>query len=353
MLLVLGCLLAPLVLAGVWLHLNIMDVDGYVATITPVADEPAVQQAVADVLTDQVYGALDVDQVLQGALPPEFDIISGPLSAQLEDLTHRLTLQAVSSSTFRGFWVAANRNVHPILMKAIRSKGDVDLDFGGLVGLDLAGVTRNITDLLSTSGVALPDTLPEALTTGNVSLLDSRPLARAGAIILAMDDLYWLLLLVTVVLLVGSVLVAYRRLPAVLYVGVGLALSMAALEAGIAVGGAYYLGVTDDAGIPHDASAAVFKVFTSALRLWGWAVLAAGLMLVVAAGVALLVTGREGPPPQNVGPGYPGYPGGPQYPGGPPYPGGPQHPGGPPHPGVPPYPGGPPYPGPTAPPPSR
>ena len=54
MLLVLGCVIAPLALAGVWFHVNIMDVDGYVATITPVADEPAVQKAVADVLADQV-----------------------------------------------------------------------------------------------------------------------------------------------------------------------------------------------------------------------------------------------------------------------------------------------------------
>jgi hypothetical protein len=312
MLLVLGCLIAPLALAGLWLHVNIMDVDGYVATITPVADDPAVQKAVADVLTDQVFGALDVDQILSGSLPPALGFISGSLGAQLENLTRKLTEQAVSSGAFRGFWAAANRRVHPILLKAIKSKGKLNLTTDGLVSLDLVEVTRNITDLLTTSGIALPEVLPEALTTGNVVLLDSRPLARAGKVILALDGLYWLLPLVVLAFLLGSVLVASRRLRTAIYVGVGLLLAMAALEAGVAVGRAYYLGATDDAGIPHDASAALWRVVTSSLRLWGWAVLVVGVVVALAAAVVLLITRRDAPRPQQAGPGYAGYPG---YPG--------------------------------------
>jgi hypothetical protein len=317
MLVVLGCLIAPVAVAGVWFHANIMDEDGYVATITPVADEPAVQKAVADVLTDQVFGALDVDQILLGTLPAELGFISGPIGAQLEKLTRKLTEQAVSSSAFRRFWAAANRKVHPILIDAVNSKGKLSVDVGGVVNLDLVEVTKNVTDLLSASGIALPGLLPEALTTGNVALLDSRPLARAGAVILVLDDLYWLLPMVVLVFLLGSVLVASARLRAALYAGVGLMLAMAALEAGAAVGRAYYLGATDDAGIPHDASAAVWEVVTSTLRLWGWVVLVAGAAVALAAAVALLITGRGGPRPQPVGQGYPGgrgYPG-PTYPG--------------------------------------
>jgi hypothetical protein len=359
MLVVLGCLIAPVALAGLWLHVNIMDVDGYVATITPVADEPAVQKAVADVLTNQVYGALDVNQILQGSLPPGLDFISGPLGAQLENLTRKLTEQAVASSAFRGFWAAANRRVHPILIKAIKSKGRLTLGADGLVSLDLVEVTKSITDLLAASGVALPDVFPEALTNGNVVLLDSRPLARAGAVILALDALYWLLPVVVLAFLLGAVLVASKRLRTAIYTGVGLVLAMAALEAGVAVGRAYYLRVTDDAGIPHDASAAMWRVVTSSLRLWGWAVLVVGVAVALAATAVLLITRRSGPRPQQAGPGYPGapggpgYPGGPQYPGGPAYPGGPQYPAGPGYPGGPQYPAGPGYAGPTGPPPSR
>ena len=340
MLLVLGCLIAPMALAGVWFHVNFMDVDGYVATITPVADEPAVQKAVADVLAEQVSGALDSSQTLPGFLPGGLGSIAEPLGAQqLENLTRELTLQVVSSSAFRGFWAAANRKVHPILMEVIRSGGEVDLTADGRVSLDLVDVTRNVTDLLANSGVALP----EALTTSDVGLLVSRPLAKAGAALRALDVLYWLLPIVTLAFLLGSVFVASRRLRATMYLGVGLVLAMGAVEAGLAVGRLYYLGVTDDAGIPHDASAAMWRVFTSSLRLWGWAVLLLGVVVALAAAVALLIR-RHGGSPQQAGPGYPGYPGGPQYPGGSGYAGltGPPA-GGPPPPGPPP----------TWPPPSR
>jgi hypothetical protein len=336
-LVVLGCLMAPLALAGVWFHANIMEVDGYVATITPVADEPAVQQAVADVLAEQVYRTLDGNQILPG-IPGELGSIVGTVGAQqLENLTREMTLQAVSSSAFRGFWAAANRRVHPILMEAIKNEGKVDLSADGSVSLDLVDVTNNVMDLLGTSGVALPG----AGASGGVPLLDSRPLARAGGVIVALDLLYWLMPVVTLALLLGSVLVAPRRLLATVYLGVGLALSMAALEAGMAVSGVYYLGVTDDAGIPHEASAAIWRVFAGSLRLWGWAVLLVAVVVALAALAALLITGRGGPGPQQTGPGYPSHPGAPGYPGGPGYP---AQQG---------YPGGPGYSGPTSPPPSR
>lgn len=310
MLVVLGCLLAPVALAGVWLHVKIMDVEGYVATITPVADEPAVQEAVADVLAEQVYHALDAKPVLSDSLPGELGSITGSLGAQeLEKLTRRLTLQAVSSSAFRGFWATANRKVHPALLKAIKSGGELDAPADELVGLDLAGVTKNVTDLLSSAAVILPDVFPKALTSGDVALLDTRPLAKAGAFIRALDRLYWLLPLEALALVLSSVLIASKRLRATVGAGFGLALGMVALELGLALGRAYYLGVTDDAGIPHEASAAVWRVVTSALRLWGWAVLAVGVVVALTALAALLLSGRGGPQPQSVGPQYPAGPG--------------------------------------------
>lgn len=309
--LVLGCLIAPAALAGVWLHATILDVDGYVAAIAPVADEPAVQEAVADVVADQVFTALDANQTLGSLLPEELDIIGSVTAKGLKSLTRRLTLEAVSSSAFHGFWAAANREVHPRILQAVESGEELELTAGGLVNLDLVDVTRNVTDLLSSSGIALPEILPEALTTGDVALLDSRPLARAGAVIRALDLLYWLLPVAAFASLLSSVLVASRRSRAVIGVGLGLGLAMAALEAGVAWAGVYYLDVTDTAGISHDASAAVWTVVTGSLRLWGWVLLGIGVVAAVAGAVASLVSrpGRAGPAPPQMSVGSLGYPG--------------------------------------------
>jgi len=268
-LIVLGCLTAPAALASAYVHNDIMDVDGYVAAVTPVADDPAVQDAVADVLAKQVSGALDADEVLPGPLADELGDFTGPLSTQLEDLTRELTLQVVKSSAFRELWATANRRVHPVIVDLIESRGKVMVTTGDLIGLDLAGVTADVTDLLAASDVSLPGDLPKALTTGDVMLLDSRPLATAATPILALDRLFPALAVATIALLLLSVLVAPSRLLAAVYVGAGLALAMVALEVGIVVGRAQYLGATDDAGIPHDASSAIWGAITSNLRLWG------------------------------------------------------------------------------------
>ncbi len=297
-LVVVGCLMAPVALAGAYVHRDIMDVDGYVAAITPVADDPAVQKAVADVLAKQVSGALDTDQALPGALPAELDEFTGPLSGQLESLTRELTLQAVSSSAFRDFWATANRGVHPVLIDAIKSKGRLKVETSDLIGLDLAAVTADVTDLLASSGVSLPEQLPNDLKSGDVMLLDSRPLATAGAALLALDRLFPVLQIVTLAFLLLSVLVAPRRLLAALYLGIGLTLAMVMLEAGLVVGRARYLGATDEAGIPHAASGAIWGTVTSSLRLWGLATLVIGVATAVAAGLVLLVVARSGGRPQ-------------------------------------------------------
>ena len=321
-LVILCCLSAPVALASGYVHRVIMNVDGYVSAVTPLASDHAVQKAVADKLAKQVSGALKAEQALPDGLPAELGDLTGSLSTPFGDLTRQLTMQVVSSREFRDFWAAANRRVHPLLVRAIESKGKIKVSSSDLVGLDLAAVTKSVTDLLGTSGVSVPDILPKSLTSGDVVLLDSRPLATAGASIVALDRLYPVLPLATLALLAGALLVATRRSLAALYAGAGLAAAMLAVEAGIAVGRARYLGATDDAGIPHAASAAIYGAVTSSLRLWGWAVLILAVALAVAGALTYVAAGRRGTqqaapssadylylPGQAPGPGGSGVPG--------------------------------------------
>ena len=160
MLLVLGCVIAPLALAGVWFHVNIMDVDGYVATITPVADEPAVQKAVADVLTDQVYGALDVDQILQGSLPAGLRLhLRAPERSAGEPDPQADRAGGVEQCLPR---VLGDRQQEgaPHPDRGHQEQGQAQRGRGGLVSLDLVEVTDDITDLLTTSGDRSPGAAP-------------------------------------------------------------------------------------------------------------------------------------------------------------------------------------------------
>jgi hypothetical protein len=284
-LLVVGCVTAPLALAAVWVHADLMDVEGYVATITPVADEPAVQKAVADVLADQISGALGDAESLP--LPDEVESAAGALSQPLGSLTRELTEQAVRSPAFREFWATANRKVHPALVAAVRGESEDD----GTIALDLTAVTGAVTDLLAEAGVALPDPLPKALRSGDVALLDSQPFASAGRALDALDQMYLVLSAGALAALAGGVVLARDRRRAGVVAGVGAALGMAALEVALYAGRSSYLGATDDAGIPHDASAAVWSVVTSSLTTGGG--IATAVAGGVAAGVILLQARRR------------------------------------------------------------
>ena len=60
LLIVLGCVLAPLSVVAVWARNQVTNTDRYVATVSPLASDPAIQNAIADQITAQVFRYLDV-----------------------------------------------------------------------------------------------------------------------------------------------------------------------------------------------------------------------------------------------------------------------------------------------------
>ena len=60
LLIVLGCVLAPLAGVAVWARNQVTNTDRYVATITPLASDPAIQQAITDQITAQVFTYIDI-----------------------------------------------------------------------------------------------------------------------------------------------------------------------------------------------------------------------------------------------------------------------------------------------------
>ena len=60
LLIVIGCILAPLSVVAVWAKNQVTNTDRYVATVAPLADDPAIQNAVADRVTAEIFSYLDV-----------------------------------------------------------------------------------------------------------------------------------------------------------------------------------------------------------------------------------------------------------------------------------------------------
>ncbi len=282
-LLVVGCAAAPLALCAAYVHTSIMDTEGYVAAVAPLASDPAVQDAVAEALSERIGSALEEAGSSSSPLPEELGALTEGLVGALpvEELTREFTVQALGSPAFASVWEKANRAAHPLLVDAVEKTGDDDETTDPLF-LDLAGVTATVTDKLRDAGVPMPDPLPEALRSGDVRLLDLQQVQRLGRLIVTLDRLWLALVALAVLALAGCVAVSRDRLRAAVLTGAGLVIAMAALEAALAVVRGSYLDHTDTAHIPHAASAAVFDTVTRSLRSWGWSVLIVGASLVVA-----------------------------------------------------------------------
>lgn len=87
-LLLLALLFAPVAVVATWVQDTVTDTDRYVATVAPLASEPAVQDALTDRLTDRVVAQVDVkavtdslaDTLREAGVPPR--IVDGAESLE-------------------------------------------------------------------------------------------------------------------------------------------------------------------------------------------------------------------------------------------------------------------------------
>ncbi len=255
-LLVLACLLVPLGALSTWTRYEIGDEDNYVATMAPLASDPAVRAAVADAVTGAVMAEVDV----------------GPLQGTVTTFVRDAAGSFTGTAAYRTAWEAANRAAYDAVRRA---RGDAD----GAVTIDLAPITQRIKRQLSDDGVPFASRIP--VRHAEVTVLRSS------------DDLGWLRQVFTVlrgagpwvpagavVLAVAGVLLARSRRRAVVAVAVGVALAAGLLLGGVGVGRGLMLGDLPS-DVSRGAAGAVYDALTASLRMSSWAVVGVGVLVGV------------------------------------------------------------------------
>jgi hypothetical protein len=102
----------------------------------PVGQRPAIQAAITDQITVQVFRYLDIQgltsQAVQaltqrGDLPPrvagQLQALSGPIANGVQSFTHNQVAKVVASDAFADAWVQANRVAHGELVAALTGEG--------------------------------------------------------------------------------------------------------------------------------------------------------------------------------------------------------------------------------------
>ena len=299
-LLVIGVVLVPVGATATWLRTTVTDTDTYVATITPLATDPAVTSFVEDRATARVVAAISDQHLVDRALAAlenrglptaatrALGLLAAPLAAQVEQVVRRVVTAVVESDQFATAWVAANRVAHAQLVAVLsRSPDGAIVDNGTDVSIDIGNLVEPIEQRLVAAGVPLVDKLPPI--TVSVPLLPSSDLDTARTAYNALRIGGVALPLLALAFIAGGVAMARDRRRALVRVGLGAAVACVVLVLGLSLARSHVAS-----SLPPGASAAAVSVMdtvTEGLRQLVRVVVLVALAVVL---VALVVGPSRG-----------------------------------------------------------
>lgn len=223
LLILLGCILLAVANLAFWVRGTALNTNRWVAAVGPLSQNPVIADAVSDVVVQQLSATVDLQGAAREILPPEFSGFSGPLARVLGDLVADAVSTIVQSDEFNEVWRAVNRTTHRILVQILRGEGSLLYVRDGQVTVDLGDMFGFVQGTL---GLADMDLFGDA-DAGKFVLLGNESLAALQRAVALLDTVGLALPLLAIATLVIAWLVSLWRRNTLLWIGVGVALTMA------------------------------------------------------------------------------------------------------------------------------
>jgi hypothetical protein len=133
---------------GVWAARTTLDTNRWVATVTPLDQDPKVRAAVSTLLTEQIFSTLNVEQRIEESLPPKAAFLAVPLTSRMHGFIHQKVNDVLLSQRFRTLWPTLNETAHKQVMSIINNDSTVAKRSGETVTLDLLPIVNEVLRLL-------------------------------------------------------------------------------------------------------------------------------------------------------------------------------------------------------------
>ncbi|MCZ4122270.1 hypothetical protein [Streptomyces sp. H39-S7] len=300
-LITLTCILVPVSLITVWVHDIVLDTERYVATVRPLAEDPAVQDAAVKRIGEAAGVRVDGDQVASDlaawleaqGLPPRVGTAFKSLGPKIDDVTReaveKVAGKFVRSDRFADIWTDTNRLAHYSVVHALTGKGRgaVGVD-DGTVTLDVGTAVDTVKQQLVDAGIAPAAKIPDV--DKQMVLLQSDQLGKIQGVAHLLDVVGNWLPILTVLLGTAGVLLARRRRRALVTVMLGAAGICLIFSIGLVIARHYYLDHLPTAVQSPAAAAAIFDTLLHFLKVSLRTALVLGV--VVALGAYLSGAGR-------------------------------------------------------------
>ncbi|GAA3112051.1 hypothetical protein [Streptomyces echinatus] len=288
-LIVLGCLLAPLSVVAAWAADQLDDTDRYVATVAPLASNPDVQNAVANRATDALMSRIDLPALLADVAPQDRPRLQKALGGRLGDaiegavrsFVHDQAQRIVASDAFKTVWTDANRDIHRSLDKALTGSGGGAVQLkNDAVTLDLAPVLGRLKQRLVDAGIGAAGHIPEVHT--DLTLVRSDQIGKIKTYVRLLQLAGNWLPVLAVVLVAAGVLLSVRRRRALVAGCLGVAVTTGLLGIGLRIFRVLYLDRLP-ADVSPGAAGAVYDALTHFLQTTVRMVVALAVIIALAA----------------------------------------------------------------------
>ena len=283
-LIVVASLIAFLAVFAVWANRQLLDTDNWTETSSELLENEAIRGQISLFLVDELYANVDVKGEIQKALPPRAAPLAGLAAGGLRQVAERGTTRLLGTPRAQARWEQANRRAHGAFITVIEGGGDVVSTTNGDVVLDLKTLLAQTQERAGVGG-RLADRLPADA--AQIRILKSDELGLAQDLVKFFEGLVAVLVVLTFGLYALAIYLArgWRR-EALRASGLGFlaagagALIFQSLAGGVVVDS---LAETDDV---RPAVEATWEIATSLLREAAGAMVAYGIVVVLAAWIA-------------------------------------------------------------------
>ncbi|MFA5802638.1 MAG: hypothetical protein WC911_09230 [Thermoleophilia bacterium] len=308
-LIVLGCAVATLAVATIWLNKVVLDTDEYVVTVTPLSEDPAIKDAVASKITDELFKRTQAEDLAREALPEKADFLAAPIIGATQGYINEQVRKLLDSDEFVKIWKESNRNGHEILKQAIAGEKGAVYSEEGRVYLDLGVLFEIVKARLADRGITIFENVRIEDTGRQFTIFEYQNITVARQGVHLLSGLATWLPLIALAFFAASMWLSRNRWNTLFWIGLGFAAGMAVLLVGVAIGRGYYLdAAAARRSIDLPAATSFFDIIAGSLKTtlrrafaFGLVVAAAGfimgpypLAVTIRASVAKLYrTGRE------------------------------------------------------------
>lgn len=226
---VLATLLTPLAVIGHWAHSTVSDSEQYIATVGPLASDPAIQQAVGQEVTAALVAKIDTENLVSQFLdsfvknPQINERLASPIAAGINTLIGTAVQKFIESDAFEAVWIKTNEAAQrsAIALLEGRESGIIQTN-GDQVVLDITSLLTSVQQQLVDSGLSVAANVQIPQTGHQIVLFEISTLGELQLIYkLSSPVLEWLPLIVAAMFAL-SIALARRRPRIVLVLGITL-----------------------------------------------------------------------------------------------------------------------------------